>query len=251
MFGDKLLNQMELLNSSGGGEMKHFSSEQWADFARKVVRRDRKELMQGHLESGCKQCGEILKTWTRVSEAARRDRFSEPPEAATRMARGLLPLHGETAKPSIARLLFDSFRNPLVAGVRAASPTARQMLYGVGTYRIDLRMEPQMDSDRVSLVGQVLNSADPVKAGAQVTVTLLRGNKILGESQTNSLGEFHLECSLEGQLQLLLTLPRVRDIRIPLLVPSAPALTGRLEGTDSTSVTVPRPDKNVRTRKKG
>jgi|SRR5215469_1320304 len=231
--------------------MKHFSLEEWVDFAREVVDGSRKELMQAHLDSGCKQCGEVLKTWSRVSDAARRDRLYEPAEAATRMAKGLLPLHSKVAKPSVARLLFDSFRNPVIEGVRSASTSARQMLYGVGTYRIDLRMEPQMDSDKISLVGQVLNSADPVKAGAQVTVTLLRGNKVLGESQTNSLGEFQLECSLEGQLQLQLALPRLRDIKIPLLVPSVPTVTGVLDADDSKSVKERQSRQDVRTRKKG
>lgn len=231
--------------------MRHFSLEEWADFAREVVDRSTKELMQAHLDSGCTQCDEVLSTWTRIRQAAQRDESYAPPERATRLAKTLLPLHGKTAKPSIARLLYDSFRNPVVAGVRSASTTARQMLYGVGTYRIDLRMEPQMDSDKVSLMGQVLNSADPIKAGAQITVTLLRGNKILGESQTNALGEFHLECSLEGQLQLLLALPRARDVKIPLLVPSAPTVVGQLDNTDSKQGNNKRSDKDVSTRKKG
>ena len=231
--------------------MKHFSLEEWADFAREVVERGRRELMQQHLDQGCTQCGEVLKTWTRLRQAAWRERSYEPPQAAARMAKSLLAFGVKGATASVARLLFDSFKSPVTAGVRSVSMTARQMLYGVGTYRIDLRMEPQMDSDKVSLVGQVLNSADPVRVGAQVTVTLLRGSKVLGESQTNSLGEFHLECSLEGQLQLLLALPRARDVMIPLLVPSASSVTGRLDVTDSKALTGKRPDKDIRTRKKG
>jgi len=231
--------------------MKHFSLEEWADFAREVVEENRKELMQAHLDSGCKQCGEVLKTWARIRQVAQRDHSYDPPDAAVHMAKGLLVLHGQSAKPSVARLLFDSLQSPVIAGVRSASPTVRQMLFGVGSYRIDLRMEPQMDSDKVSLVGQVLNSEDPVRVGAQVTVALLRGNKILGESQTNALGEFHLECSLEGQLQLLLTLPRSRDIKIPLLVPSTSTVTGILDDIDSKSVKARLSSQDVRTRKKG
>jgi hypothetical protein len=148
-------------------------------------------------------------------------------------------------------LLFDSFRVPAIAGVRATAINARQMLYGIGSYRVDLRMEPQMDSDKVSLVGQVLNAADPVKAGAQVTVTLLRGSKVLAESQTNTLGEFQLECSLEGQLYLRLSLPRAREVRIPLLVPSASTMTGRLEPIDSDGFGEKRSKRNQGTRKIG
>lgn len=231
--------------------MKHFILEEWADFARKVADNGKRQLMQEHLDSGCKRCGEVLQTWTRIHQAAQRDRSYDPPEAAARMAKAILPLHAKKAKPSIARLLFDSFQNPVIAGVRSASTTVRQLLYGVGTYRIDLRMEPQMDSDKISLVGQVLNSADPIKAGAQVTVALLRGNKVLGESQTNALGEFQLECSLEGQLQLVLSLPRSRDVKIPLLVPSASTVTGNLDVIDYKVDNSKASGRNLSTRKKG
>ncbi len=230
--------------------MKHFSLTEWADFARGVAASDTKDAMQAHLDSGCTQCGEALRTWTRVREIARRERSYEAPEGATRTARSLLPIHGRQGKSSLVRLLFDSFQSPVTAGVRSTVTATRQMLYGVGTYRIDLRMEPQMDSDKVSLVGQILNAADPVKTGARVTVTLLRGSRVLAESQTNALGEFHLECSLEGHLQLRLALPRAHNVRIPLLVPSESAITGILEQIDSEGITRNRVRKNRSTRKR-
>ncbi|MGB6485072.1 MAG: hypothetical protein WBE86_16430 [Candidatus Acidiferrales bacterium] len=107
-----------------------------------------------------------------------------------------------------------------------------------------------MDSDKVSLVGQVLNATDPVKTGAQITVTLLSGSRILAESQTNALGEFHLECSLEGHLQLRLALPRARNVRIPLMVPSESAITGVLQTIDSEGITGKKTHKNRSTRKR-
>ena len=236
---------------NGGQEkMTHFSLTEWADFVRGVGDKDTKEAMQAHLESGCKACKHAATTWARVREAARRERAYEPPESAVRMAEGHLLLHGKSTRPSKVQLLFDSFQTPAMAGIRSTAAAARQMLYGVGTYRIDLRMEPQMDSDKVALVGQVLNSADPVKAGAQVTVTLLRGKKVMAESQTNALGEFHLECSLEGQLELLVALPREKGVRIPLLVPSESVMTGTIEVDDSKVVSGEFERKRRSTRKR-
>lgn len=216
--------------------MKHFSLAEWADFARKVATKEQEQAMQAHLDTGCKSCGKVFRMWTGVRGASQREAGYEPPDAAVRQAKALLAMQAWRKGHAKAQLLFDSLRNPAMAGVRAAGTSARQMLYGIGPYRIDLRMEPQMDSDKVELVGQILNSADPVKSGAQATVKLLRGRKILAESQTNALGEFHLECCLEGQLQLLLSLPRSRDVKIPLLVPSDTSLTGHLEVTDSDGV---------------
>lgn len=230
--------------------MKHFSLTDWADFVRGVGEKGKQEAMQAHLKSGCTGCNEAAKTWARVREAAKRERAYEPPARAVRVAKSHLPLPGKTRRSSKVELLFDSFQTPAIAGLRSTATASRQMLYGIGSYRIDLRMEPQMDSDKVSLVGQILNSAEPAKRGEQVTVTLMRGTKVLAQSQTNTLGEFHLECSLEGRLQLLLTLPRDRDVKIPLLVPSGAAMTGLLESIDSVGINTARSQKRESTRKR-
>lgn len=154
------------------------------------------------------------------------------------------------AKTSIARLLFDTSRQPVAAGVRSASTVARQLLYGVGAYRIDLRMEPQMDSDKVSLVGQILNSTDPARHAASVPVVLLKGRKVLAESQTNGFGEFHLECDLESHLQLQLVLPQGMDVRIPLVEPVKGSISSGLDTLESTKVIGFSSRKGKSTRKK-
>ena len=229
--------------------MPHFSLEEWADFARDVVKGDQKAAMQTHLESGCKPCAKVLGTWARVSEAATREKAYQPPESAVRTIKGLGAIH-IPAKTSLARLLFDSSTNPIAAGVRSAATVARQLLYGVGAYRIDLRMEPQMDSDKVSLVGQILNSADPAKHAAAVPVVLLKGRKVLAESHTNGFGEFHLQCDLEGSLQLRLTLPHGAEVRIPLVEPAKTAAPQDMEALESYRVTGVCSRKRKSTRKR-
>ena len=216
--------------------MRHFSLEQWADFARDVVGEDRKTAMQEHLESGCKPCANIHKEWLRVREVAERESAYQPPESAVRTVKGMGAIHARPAKSGIGQLLFDSLRSPVAAGVRSASTIARQLLYGVGPYRIDVRMEPQMDSDKVSLVGQVLNSAEPAKHVGDVPVALLKGRKVVGESQTNAFGEFHLECDLEGRLELRFILPQGMEVRIPLVEPAKGSFAGDLEAIESEKV---------------
>lgn len=229
--------------------MPHFSLEEWADFARNVVKGDQKAAMQTHLESGCKPCAKVLGTWTRVREAATREKAYQPPESAVRTVKGLGAIH-IPAQTSFARLLFDSFSNPIAAGVRSTATVARQLLYGIGAYRIDLRLEPQMDSDKVSLVGQILNSADPAKHAAAVPVVLLKGRKVLAESHTNGFGEFHLQCDLDGRLQLRLTLPHGSEVRIPLVEPAKTITAQSLEGLESYRVTGIASRKRKRTRKR-
>jgi hypothetical protein len=229
--------------------MKHFSTTEWADFSRGTVDNARKEAMQAHLDGGCARCAEMARTWERVRQIARRERSYGPPESAIRTAKGLLPVHSGRGRTSLVRLMFDSLQSPAMAGVRSTTTDARQMLYGIGAYRVDLRMEPQMDSDKVALVGQVLDSADPVKGGVQATVVLLRGRKVLAESQTNALGEFHLECSLEGNLQLQLTLPRDLGVRIPLVIPTEPATIETIDSANGKQISRKRISKYGSTRK--
>ncbi len=230
--------------------MEHFSLEQWADFARGMVGEDKKAVMQTHLESGCKSCATVLNTWTRVRKVAKRESMYQPPEGAVRTVKGMGAIHARPMRPSIARLLFDSSESRVPAGVRSTSTVARQLLYGVGTYRIDLRMEPQMDSDKVSLVGQILNSTDPTKYAVAVPVVLLKGRQTLAESQTNGFGEFHLECNLEGRLQLQLVLPPGTELRIPLVEPAKGAVSRPLDSIESSKVrrTASRRGKGTRKR---
>ncbi|MGH9712978.1 MAG: hypothetical protein ACRD5M_06735 [Candidatus Acidiferrales bacterium] len=154
------------------------------------------------------------------------------------------------AKLSVAELLFDSFRSPMPAGVRSASVTARQMLFGAGNYRLDLRIEPLEDSDKVALLGQILNSSEPDEPIGIVAVVLRRGNKVLAQSVTNLFGEFELEFNLENSLQLHAHLPQGQVVRVPLVEPIGDVAARGPGADDSRGVTPPFRKPNKSTRKK-
>lgn len=179
--------------------------------------------MQVHLQTGCRECEADLAAWMHIKEMAAREKAYQPPAAAVKMAKAASKLHGEPARPSIARLLFDSFHTPVVAGVRS-SPTSgqpRQVLYGFDKYRVDLRFEPNFNADEVLLVGQVLNTAESTESLGPITIALTRGGQVLGTARTNEFGEFQLECDLGGRLELQLTLPGGATVKIPMVEPSA------------------------------
>jgi hypothetical protein len=234
--------------------MKHFTKEEWADFARNVVGKDKREAMQSHLETGCKPCEGAATLWKRVHEVAQREAAYEPPEATLRTVKAMYAIHGKSSmkasKRTVAQLLFDSLQTPLQAGVRSAAADVRQLLYGSGDYRVDLRLEPQVDSDRISVVGQLLNSVDPSASVDAVPVALLKGNRVVAESTTNRFGEFHLDTELGKNLQLRVAVPQGPEFSIPLVDPLAvEAETGR-EVTDITSVTKLLRGRSKSTRKK-
>jgi len=203
--------------------MRHYSIEQWIDFARNAMGEDEKVEMQSHLETGCKACSKELSIWQRLQQVARRESAYAPSEGAVRTVNATFVnqsadrLRG--AKSQLASLLFDSFRGPLMAGVRSAGSASQQLLYGVGDYRIDVRIEPQMDSEKVVLIGQVLNSADPDERLSAAPVTLLKGRKILAESVTSEFGEFQIECELQGSLRLVVLLHGRAEVSLPLVEP--------------------------------
>lgn len=220
--------------------MKHFSLEEWADFARDVVGPAAKNAMQNHLETGCKKCAKVFGTWKRIHEAARRESAYRPPESAVRTVKGLGALYGlgkdSRMKAGAVQLLFDSARSPLPAGVRSSSVVARQLLYGVNQYRVDLRIQPQEDSDKVAVVGQILNSSDPDHGIGALHVVLRRGKKVIAESVTNRFGEFHLECDLESSLHLQAGLPHGQVVHIPLVEPIGETPPGRPESDEGFGV---------------
>ncbi|MGA8872093.1 MAG: hypothetical protein WB460_13185, partial [Candidatus Acidiferrales bacterium] len=107
----------------------------------------------------------------------------------------------------------------LAAGVRSAATTERQLLYGVSKYRVDVRIEPQPNSERVALVGQILNSTDPGKSVGAVPVRLCQGRRVLAESMTSPFGEFDVECDLGKGLQLRVSLPQ-EELCLPVMEPT-------------------------------
>jgi hypothetical protein len=207
----------------GGMRMKHYKTEEWIDFARGLIEGEAKSFMQSHLKSGCRDCTREAKFWQRVSQTAKRENALEPPADAVRVAKAMMATAGIAGKAKrksvFAELLFDSLRTPLAAGVRSAAANARQMLYGSGNHRIDLRLEPQLDSDGVEIVGQILDSSSPEQGLKGVQVSLYAGKKMIAVSQTSQLGEFQISCKLDENLELRIMLPQGREVRLGLVEP--------------------------------
>jgi hypothetical protein len=222
--------------------MKHYTSRDWADLARNAVGTELKTAMRSHLAGGCAKCAQELGLWQRVYETARRQISIQPPDSLVRTVKGLYSIHGfrrrKSDKATIARLLFDSFQAPALAGVRSASAFApRQLLYEAGHHRIDIWYEPRAGSEKINLVGQILDLSNPGNALNALPVALLKGRQIVCESQTNVFGAFHLECNQQSGLKLRVSkLPGVAEAFIPLAKPDAHAPAGTTYLADTEGV---------------
>lgn len=205
--------------------MKHYSEEQWVDFARNTIEGSVKNIMQSHLDTGCAKCSQELAMWQHLHQVAQRTSNDQPSEGSLRILKSAFasqwPAKQRTPQAAIVELLFDSFRAPILAGVRSSTGRSRQLLYGTATYRIDVRIEPQIDSEKVVLIGQILNSAEPKERLADVPVSLWKGRKMLAVSTTNHQGEFQIECEMDSSFRLMITLPGQREVTLPLIEPGA------------------------------
>jgi hypothetical protein len=192
--------------SDGGREMKHFSAAEWIDFVNQLVTSNAREGMQKHLATGCKSCKETVSLWQKVSKSAAAEASYQPSADAVRLAKAAyLANRLNTPRkhsPSLVEVLFDSFRQPALAGARSVVIGTRQMLFRADPYQIDIQIEPKPGGNRIVITGQLLDLRDPGAIADHILVTVSnnRGNSVV--VATNHFGEFSGELDNSGDVEL-------------------------------------------------
>jgi hypothetical protein len=116
----------------------------------------------------------------------------------------------------IARMIFDSFRNPLPAGgIRSLIVGTRQLAYLHEETMIDLSIEPAQEAKRVSLAGQVLDAKGKYK-NEDLSVLLVSGAGTLVRTVTNEFGEFHMEIDSPQEANLEIRLGEQSWVMVPV-----------------------------------
>jgi hypothetical protein len=199
--------------------MKHFDSKDWIDFARGALANSRRAEMESHLNDGCELCEEESVLWAWMKSFAAQESKNEPPEAVVRLVKSAGPGVPEKSRShmrEIAELVFDSYSQPQVAGVRSSATAPRQLLYRAGAVMIDMKMQVAGEPDRFALIGQVVTSGEKKHALRQMPVHLLSGTDELACTATNQFGEFYLEHEKGRDLQVSLEVSSDRNVFIPL-----------------------------------
>src|SRR3989442_15245363 len=184
----------------------HFSEEDWVDFARQQGSMEQTARLARHLDGGCERCTPTLHFWQAVLGLAGQEASYRPPEGVVGQARAEFALRrpegllGRVARK--ASLVFDSFRQPMLAGVRTAGLSPRQLLYKAGRYLIMLRVEPASGSDRLSVVGQILDETNPKTALEDLAGLALTGDETVERTLTNSMGDVQLEPNPDWNLPI-------------------------------------------------
>lgn len=102
----------------------------------------------------------------------------------------------------VARLVLDTFLQPLPAGIRYVQPNTRQLVYEAPALTADISFERSHNSPRMTLLGQVLRTKEPQIPLNGVSVVLKSRNGPLNVKMTNEVGEFSFEFQGERTVSL-------------------------------------------------
>lgn len=102
----------------------------------------------------------------------------------------------------VARLVLDTFLQPLPAGIRYSQPDTRQLVYEAQDLTADVAFERQADSNRTTLLGQIIRTNEPKISLNGVSVVLKSRRGPLGVRMTNEAGEFAFEFQNERSVSL-------------------------------------------------
>ncbi len=164
-----------------------------------VADREMSELMERHNVVQLSQEGMLPQLWATLQELFIARRSWQVPVRTM----------------GIPRIIFDSFRFPVPAGVRSLSPGARQLAYQYKSVVIDLSIEFPEGSGRTSIAGQLL---DGERKGMNdgLSVLLVSGGGTLARTATNQFGEFHLEFESAESVSLEIRLGERSWVLVPL-----------------------------------
>ncbi len=209
--------------------MEHFSEQAWADFIRGINSSETKMNIESHLARACFDCRATSEVWNRVQATIANERTYTPPDNAVRMAKHefaaiYAPEPGSSVLPN---LLFDTFAQPLAAGIRSGAAVARQLVYEAEGLTVDLRLDSEPRSGKILVVGQVLDQRLPRVSPRGVSIALWtpKGQPFL-EVSPNESGEFQLEVNAQDDLRLLIEVAGRKTIRIPLANPGQSNVVG-------------------------
>src|SRR5262245_12895581 len=195
--------------------MVHLSVEELMTYVDSECSADDKEAFDQHFHE-CADCFELRQELESLVSRLRQDSIYEPPSSVVQWGIELFqpvmqPSSGDRIRKIIASLVFDTFEQPAMAGIRRVGAPPRQLLFRAGDVDVDVKIESMEANDRITLVGQVLSTG--AKFFDNTPVKLESHGIIRYKTRTNLVGEFsfdevpkdtyHLSVDLpEGQITL-------------------------------------------------
>jgi hypothetical protein len=196
--------------------MRHITIENLIDYIDGRVLGVEKSTLESHV-TACGDCAELKQEFQTLIHRLKEDASFEPPADLVEWGINLFqPVMQPKGKVSglrkyIASLVFDTYDQPLLAGVRRVGAPPRQLLFRAGDVDVDVKIESMEANDRITLVGQVLSNTDkffdntPVKLESHGIVRYRTRTNVVGEFSFDEVPKdtYHLSVDLpEGQITL-------------------------------------------------
>jgi len=196
--------------------MRHVTVDNLIDYIEDQASDVEKSTLENHL-TNCSECEELKQEFQVMIARLREDASFEPPAELLQWG---IKLFQPVAQPKgaasglrkfIASLVFDTYDQPMMAGVRRVGAPPRQLLFRAGDVDVDVKIESMEANDRITLVGQVLSSNakffdnTPVKLESHGIVRYRTRTNVVGEFSFDEVPKdtYHLSVDLpEGQITL-------------------------------------------------
>ena len=193
----------------------HLTTSIALDLIEKRLAKDDEELWKRHME-GCPRCTQEAFRWEQLGKALNRSYLQSAPAQDLLNVLRIFPPAKDDAKFSVrsifASIVFDSFMQPAMAGVRgAAAPSARQIVLRAEEFDIHLKIWG--DRDRRQMLGQLLRR-DGNDFVQSARLQLLQGDTALASFAADETGEFHFTSVPDGELRLRVELPQLTVIGV-------------------------------------
>lgn len=168
----------------------------------------------------CDECKSSLSFWGHVYELLRREKDYEPSAPAIAFVKDAFP--DEKPVPwwakitDFATVIFDSFVEPALAGVRSSERSSRQITVESGSFVVDLQLESDTLQRQYLLTGQILDSNNSLAKISGAEIVLLSPERVVQKTRANELGEFCLDFSYVENLRLFIDIKGERGVGIIL-----------------------------------
>lgn len=205
----------------------HYATQEWSDFVRGVSPEATAARMQRHLSSGCPSCNRAANLLRKVVATG-----AEPdvavPAFVVRKAKAIFNI---PRKRLVARIVFDSFLEPLPAGVRSRNQIFRQAMFEAGNVLVDVRLQNQQDG-KILVTGQVADKASPNVSAGRIALHLVSGTD-RQPLKANHFGEFQTVYDPNHDTSLQIS-GSGRDIQVPLFQVAGPSIHEPVTALDFT-----------------
>lgn len=168
----------------------------------------------------CEECRASSNFWGHVYELLSREGDHQP---STEVLQNVMDAFaGQESIPwwakitDFASIVFDSFLQPAIAGVRSSERKARQITVESGAFVVDLQVESATIQHQYLLTGQILTSNHSTEQINGAEVVLLSPERVVQKTRANEIGEFCLDFSYGENLRLFIDIKGERGVGIVL-----------------------------------